>query len=448
MTDLPQSFAAMDLPPSILRAVADSGYTVPTPIQAQTIPAAIDGRDVLGCAQTGTGKTAAFTLPILDYFDDQKTKAAAGRPRALVLSPTRELAVQIDASFQTYGKYLKLRTMTVFGGVSQNKQVTQLRQGVHVLVATPGRLLDLIEQGHIDLSDVEVFVLDEADRMLDMGFAPALKRIVKLLPRERQSLFFSATMPPECRKLADSMLFNPVDVNVTPKVTSVERIEQAIRVMQKGDKMSALQSVLNQDSTGRTIIFTRTKRGANQLSQKLEAGGVRSAAIHGNKTQSARQRALEGFRKGSLDVLVATDVAARGIDIDDVTHVINFDMPVEPESYVHRIGRTGRAGAAGQAISFCTPEERSELRAIERFVGAKLPIEDPDNLDRGPLPPSIASQRGKAQGGGRGRSGAGGGRREFSGGAGRTGSTSSRKFSGRNASGGGAAGRGRRSGAR
>ena len=295
MSNLPQSFEAMDLPPSILRAVADSGYTSPTPIQAQTIPAAIDGRDVLGCAQTGTGKTAAFTLPILDYFDDQKTNAAPGRPRALVLSPTRELAVQIDASFKTYGKYLKLRTMTVFGGVSQNKQVSQLRQGVHVLVATPGRLLDLIEQGHIDLSEVEVFVLDEADRMLDMGFAPALKRIVKLLPRERQSLFFSATMPPSCRQLADSMLFNPVDVNVTPKKTSVERIEQAIRVMHKGDKMSALKSVLNQDATGRTIIFhphqtrgqpvvaeTRSRRGSlrrdprqqNPIGPPAGVGGV------------------------------------------------------------------------------------------------------------------------------------------------------------------------------
>jgi ATP-dependent RNA helicase RhlE len=368
----------MDLFAPLQRALAEQKYEKPTPIQAQTIPSAIDGRDILGCAQTGTGKTAAFALPILDYLGHEQPRAVANRPIALVLAPTRELAIQISESFSVYGSHMQFRQALVYGGVGQGEQVKAVRRGPDVLVATPGRLLDLMEQGHIDLRDVEIFVLDEADRMLDMGFLPDLKKIIADLPRERQSLFFSATMPPKIRELAAQLLYDPVAVNVTPKSTSVEQIEQTVRIVDRGNKLTSLQDLLSGDNVDRAIVFTRTKHGASGLAKKLDRVGIRATAIHGNKTQNARQHALEAFRQKQVTVLVATDVAARGIDIDGVTHVVNYDMPVEPESYVHRIGRTGRAGADGIAISFCTADERAELRAIERLIGLQLPIENPE----------------------------------------------------------------------
>ncbi|MEZ6092375.1 MAG: DEAD/DEAH box helicase [Pirellulaceae bacterium] len=367
-----KTFQELDLIAPIQRALIDEDYQTPTPIQAQTIPAALADCDILGCAQTGTGKTAAFALPILNLLGSQPRKPISGHPAVLVLAPTRELAIQIGESFAVYGRYLKSRVALVYGGVSQHKQVRDLQRGADILVATPGRLLDLMNQGHVHLNRLEVFVLDEADRMLDMGFMPDLKKIVAKLPEDRQSLFFSATMPPKIVELANRLLYNPVSVDVTPKVSSVKRIEQQVMFVDKGDKVSVLRKILLSDDVERAIVFTRTKRGANTLAEKLMKGGIRSGAIHGNKSQAARQKALEAFRRYDVQVLVATDVAARGIDIDGITHVVNFDMPTEPESYVHRIGRTGRAGAAGIAISFCTAAEHDELRAIERLVGDSL----------------------------------------------------------------------------
>ena len=371
------TFEEMDLFAPLKRALKEQKYEKPTPIQQQTIPTAIAGQDVLGCAQTGTGKTAAFALPILDYIGQDKPKAIKNRPAALILAPTRELAIQIGDSFRVYGKHIRCSQALVYGGVGQGKQVSALRSGVHVLIATPGRLIDLMEQGHVDLSQVEIFVLDEADRMMDMGFMPALKKIIAKLPEERQSLFFSATLPPKIRQLASSLLFNPISVDVTPKTTSVARIDQRIRLVQRSDKVDELKEILNKDSVGQAIVFTRTKHGANGLAKKLDRAGITATAIHGNKTQNARQRSLEAFRKFKIQVLVATDVAARGIDIDGVTHVINYDMPVEAESYVHRVGRTGRAGAKGVAISFCTIDEIEELRAIEKLIGQTVHVENP-----------------------------------------------------------------------
>ena len=369
-----KTFQELDLIAPLGRALADENYDTPTPIQAQTIPAALDGRDVLGCAQTGTGKTAAFALPILDRLGEQNRKATPNRPLALVLAPTRELALQIGESFATYGKHLRLRQAIVFGGVNQGQQVRSLARGAHLLIATPGRLLDLMEQGYIELDRLEMFVLDEADRMLDMGFLPDLKRIIRELPDRRQSLFFSATLPPKIKELAAGLLRDPVTVNVTPKKTSVEQITQQVVFVGRDGKLDVLQQVLQGDNVQRVIVFTRTKRGANQVSEKLEKRGIRSTAIHGNKSQAARTRALDAFRRDRIRVLVATDVAARGIDVDNISHVINYDIPEEPESYVHRIGRTGRAGATGIALSFCSAAERGDLRAIEQLIGQKVPL--------------------------------------------------------------------------
>ncbi|WP_237607301.1 DEAD/DEAH box helicase [Roseimaritima sediminicola] len=365
--------------PLVRNALADQDYQRPTPIQAQTIPPAIAGQDILGCAQTGTGKTAAFAIPILDYLGHDKPSRISKQPTTLILAPTRELAIQIGESFRSYGRHMRVRQALVYGGVGQQGQVEALRQGVDVLIATPGRLLDLMNQGHVDLGGVEIFVLDEADRMLDMGFWPALEKIIAALPRDRQSLFFSATLAPKIRKLAAKLLFNAVSIDVTPESSSVEGIEQTVRVVQRADKLKTLQDVLGRDGVERTIVFTRTKHGANALTKKLDRLGIAAAAIHGNKTQNARQKALEAFRQQRVTVLVATDVAARGIDIDGVTHVVNYDMPVEPESYVHRIGRTGRAGEKGIAVSFCTAEERDELRAIEKLIDQRLTLENPES---------------------------------------------------------------------
>lgn len=400
-----KTFDSIDLYAPLKRALAEQEYVTPTPIQAQAIPAAVAGQDILGCAQTGTGKTAAFALPILDFLGHEKPRAAANRPTTLVLAPTRELAIQIGDSFRRYGKHMKFHSALVYGGVGQAGQVNSMRQGVDVLIATPGRLIDLMDQGHINLRDVQVFVLDEADRMLDMGFLPALKKIIAALPEQRQSMFFSATLPPKIRELANSLLFNPISINVTPKKSSVELIEQRLRIVRRDNKVSSLTELLLSKDVTRSIVFTRTKHGANALVKKLDKSGIQAVAIHGNKTQNARQKALDAFRNDRINVLVATDVAARGIDIDGISHVINFDMPVEAESYVHRIGRTGRAGADGIAISFCTGDERAELSAIESLIGQKLKVENPEER----FEPASNAPKGRGQGGG-GRGQGGGGR--------------------------------------
>jgi ATP-dependent RNA helicase RhlE len=367
------TFSELNLIAPLERALKEQNYEVPTPIQAQTIPHALEGKDILGCAQTGTGKTAAFALPMLDFLGGDKQPAHPGRPHALVLAPTRELAIQIGDSFRVYGKHLKLRTVLVFGGVNQNQQVREMSRGAHILVATPGRLLDLMQQGYIDLSQLEIFVLDEADRMLDMGFLPDLKKIIAKLPEERQSMFFSATMAPKITQLANQLLFNPVSVHVAPEETTVKRIEQKLVFCARNDKPKLLRDIVTEENADRVIVFTRTKRGANLVTTKLETAGIKAAVIHGNKSQGARQRALDSFRSGKVHVLVATDVAARGIDVDNISHVINYDLPNEPEAYVHRIGRTARAGADGIAISFCTGEEMEYLREIEKLIGEKIP---------------------------------------------------------------------------
>ncbi|MCH9653313.1 MAG: DEAD/DEAH box helicase [Planctomycetes bacterium] len=387
-----KTFKELDLIAPVQRALVEENYETPTPIQAQTIPAALSGHDILGCAQTGTGKTAAFALPILNQLGQHNRKSAPGRPFALVLAPTRELAIQIGDSFAAYSRHLRLRHVLVYGGVSQGNQVRALNRGAHIIVATPGRLLDLMNQGHIKLEQLEVFVLDEADRMLDMGFMPDLKRIISKLPDERQSLFFSATMAPKISELAQTLLKNPVSVNVTPESKSVKKIKQELMYVERNGKLPLLKKILSTPDVDRALVFMRTKRTANMLSQQLVRFGIKATAIHGNKSQGARQRALEAFRSKQVQVLVATDVAARGIDIDGITHVINFDLPLEPEAYVHRIGRTGRAGAEGIAISFCSDSERGELRAIEKQIGQKVPrSKDQPKLepkDRRPAPES------------------------------------------------------------
>ena len=349
----------------------DEGYDQPTPVQAQVIQHVLAGRDVQACAQTGTGKTAAFVLPILQRL--AAAGPASGRVRALIVAPTRELAAQIAERVSVYGRHLSLRHAVVYGGVGQRGQENAMRAQPDILVATPGRLLDLIEQGFIRLDAVTHFVLDEADRMLDMGFIHDVRRICSMLPRERQTLFFSATMAPPIEALAQRMLVDPVRVSITPTVTTAETVEQSVVFVDRADKGALLERVLRDGATERTLVFTRTKHGANRLSERLDRAGFRSAAIHGNKTQAARERALESFRRGTTDVLVATDVAARGIDVDGISLVVNFDLPNVAESYVHRIGRTGRAGALGRAISFCAHEERSLLRDVEKLIRRRLP---------------------------------------------------------------------------
>ncbi len=361
------------LAPPLQRAVLDAGYRAPTPIQEQAIPPILEGRDVLGCAQTGTGKTAAFMLPILHRLGRRRRRPVPGRPRVLVIAPTRELAAQIAESVVTYGRHLRVESTVIFGGVNQGPQVGRLRRGVDILVATPGRLLDLMQQGHLTLDGVEVFVLDEADRMLDMGFLPDIRRIVARLPQRRHSLFFSATLGREVTALARTLVKEPVRIDIAPEQPAVEKIRQRLLFVEKADKDSLLASVLSDERMERVIVFTRTKHGANKVVRKLERAGVRAAAIHGNKSQAARTRALGAFRQGRVRVLVATDIAARGLDVDRISHVVNYDLPNEPETYVHRIGRTARAGLGGVAISFCSAEERPWLRGIERLLRRRLP---------------------------------------------------------------------------
>lgn len=375
MFDKTNPFAELNLIDPLIKTVLESGYTEPTPIQKAAIPQLLEGRDLLGCAQTGTGKTAAFALPILQRLTKYNRRAEQRQTRALILTPTRELAIQIHDSFKTYGKYLKLRYAVVFGGVGQGPQVKALAGGVDVLVATPGRLLDLIQQKYLNLRSLDVFVLDEADRMLDMGFIHDIRKIIGMLPAHRHNLFFSATMPTEIRRLADSMLTDPVSVEVAPVSSTAELIEQKVMYVERSKKRDLLRHTLKDKSFSRVIVFTRTKRGANQVSEVLATSGVSSEAIHGNKSQGARQRALENFKAGRTRVLVATDIAARGIDVDQISHVINFEVPNVPESYVHRIGRTARAGASGIAISFCDAEERAFIRDIEKLTAQQIPID-------------------------------------------------------------------------
>ena len=380
-------FEGLGLVPPLLRALDTAGYETPTPIQLQTIPPALEGRDVLGCAQTGTGKTAAFALPILQRLD-----ATAGRYpviRALVLTPTRELAAQIGDSFGAYGQNLDLYHSVIFGGVKPGPQIDDLRRGVDVLVATPGRLLDLMGQRKVDLSHLEVFVLDEADRMLDMGFIHDVRRVVQALPKQRQTLFFSATLPRDIVELSGMLLIDPVNVSVTPESLTVDLIEQRVFFVDKNDKRRLLVDVLRDQAIQHTLIFSRTKHGADRVMTYLEKAGVACAAIHGNKSQNARERALNAFRAKKIWALVATDIAARGIDIDGISHVINFDLPNVPETYVHRIGRTARAGAAGTALSFCDDEERAYLADIERLIGQHIPrVEDHPYPPRQAPPPA------------------------------------------------------------
>jgi ATP-dependent RNA helicase RhlE len=367
------SFDSLNLIEPLRRAIAAEGYETPTPIQAQAIPPLLKGRDVLGCAQTGTGKTAAFLLPILQHLTHDPLKGK--RPvRGLVLTPTRELAAQIGENFATYSRFLDLSHVVIFGGVNQRSQVSALRRGVDVLIATPGRLLDLHGQGFINFNHVDFFVLDEADRMLDMGFIHDIRKVLKLLPRDRQNLLFSATMPESIVKLASGFLHEPVRVEVDPESLTVERIVQQVMFVQKADKKLLLRELLRDPNVESAIVFTRTKHGANRVVKQLVQAGVEAVAIHGNKSQNARTRALSGFKSGDIRVLVATDIASRGIDVDGVSHVFNYELPNISESYVHRIGRTGRAGREGIAIAFCDETEATYLRDIEKLIGDRLEV--------------------------------------------------------------------------
>ena len=370
------TFKELNLIEQIQRAVRDEGYTNPTPIQEASIPSLLKGRDLLGCAQTGTGKTAAFALPIIQRLHQELRPAAPRSARVLVLTPTRELAAQIEASFRVYGRHLSLSCTVVFGGVGQSPQVKALSRGVDVLVATPGRLLDLMGQKLLHLDSLEVFVLDEADRMLDMGFIHDVRKIIAALPKKRQSLFFSATMPPVIIRLADSMLTNPVKVEVTPSATTVESVDQRVMFVSRKNKRNLLAHILDDAEVTRALVFTRTKHGANKVVRQLEKDKFQAEAIHGNKSQTSRTRALDNFRRGRTRILVATDIAARGIDVEGITHVINYDLPNIPDSYVHRIGRTARAGADGIAISFCDTDEAAYLRDIQRLIRTQVPVSE------------------------------------------------------------------------
>ena len=374
------TFEGLGLAAPLLKALTTEGYVTPTPIQVQAIPHVLQGRDVQGIAQTGTGKTAAFALPILHRLIANKIQPKPRSCRVLVLSPTRELASQIVESFRSYGRNVGLRTALVFGGVPKGRQVKTMQGGVDVLVATPGRLLDLMHDGAVQLGSVEVLVLDEADHMLDLGFIVPIRKIVSTIPTQRQTLFFSATMPKEISSLASAMLKDPVHVAVTPIATTAERVEQRVIFVETARKRLVLAELLKRGDMTRTLVFTRTKHGADRVTQHLEAIGMPAAAIHGNKSQPQRERALQNFKDGRVKVLVATDIAARGIDVDGVTHVVNFDLPNVPEAYVHRIGRTARAGHTGIAISFCDSSERAFLRGIEKLTRNRLSVEEPERL--------------------------------------------------------------------
>lgn len=368
------TFKELDLIEPILNALEKQGYSTPTPIQEQAIPIILSGSDIMGCAQTGTGKTAAFAIPILQNLNKTQSKDGRRKIRTLILTPTRELAIQIEENINAYGKNLNIRHAVIFGGVSQLKQVNQLKNGIDILVATPGRLIDLHQQGFVELRYLEVFVLDEADRMLDMGFIHDVKRIIKLIPAKRQTLFFSATMPKEIKILASTILTDPELVVVTPVSSTAETIQQALYYVSKDNKKDLLLHILDQSKVPSVLVFTRTKHGADKVVKILAKVHIKAAAIHGNKSQNARQNALSDFKKNTLRVLVATDIAARGIDIDDLALVINYEIPNIPETYVHRIGRTGRAGASGRAMSFCEQEERPYIKDIQKLIGMQIPV--------------------------------------------------------------------------
>ncbi|MDQ1079734.1 DEAD/DEAH box helicase [Pseudoroseomonas cervicalis] len=442
MTD----FAALGLAEPLLRALTQEGYTTPTPIQAQAIPHVLAGRDLLGIAQTGTGKTAAFALPVLHHLADRKAPAPRGGCRALILSPTRELASQIHDNIRAYGRFLGLSSAVIFGGVGARPQVEALRRGVDVLVATPGRLQDHVQTGAAKLQGVEVLVLDEADQMLDRGFWPAVKRLSSVMSKNRQTLFFSATMPAEIAKIASEMLKDPAKVSVTPVATTAERIEQKLIHIDASQKRVLLSELLRQPGIGRALVFARTKHGADRVTKHLNADGIAAHAIHGDRSQGQRERALAEFRTGRAPILVATDIASRGIDVDGVTHVFQFDLPDTPEAYVHRIGRTARAGASGEAIAFCAPDEVAKLKAVEKLIAMKIPAED-RRSDAGRAEAAAAAPkpqpprgRGRPQGQGQGRPpaqagagrgeggrGPGGGAPRGRGGPGRAGHSAARK---------------------
>ncbi len=368
-------FENLEIIKPIQKALKEEGYKKTTPIQEKSIPYILDGKDLVGCAQTGTGKTAAFAVPILQNLSkDKKVNKNPRTIRALVLAPTRELAIQIGESFECYGKYINLKSAVIFGGVSQNPQTKALREGVDILIATPGRMLDLFNQKYIDLRNIECFVLDEADRMLDMGMIHDVKKIISKLPRGRQNLLFSATMPSEITKLVDSIVKDPIRVEVTPVSSTVDTITQEVYHVRKKQKRSLLKHLLKDESIDSALVFSTTKRGANMIAKDLVEAGIEAEAIHGNKSQNARQRALSNFKEGKIRVLVATDIAARGIDVNELSHVFNYNLPDVPETYVHRIGRTGRAGAKGVAISFCDIEETKSLKAIEKLIHKEIPV--------------------------------------------------------------------------
>jgi len=380
------TFNDLGLIDPIKKALSDEGYLTPTPIQQQSIPILLKGNDLLGCAQTGTGKTAAFAIPIIQFLYNKPSQDSKKQIKALILTPTRELAIQIFESFNTYGKYTGLKSAVIFGGVSQSSQVDTLKRGIDILIATPGRLLDLIGQGFVNLKTLDFFVLDEADRMLDMGFVNDVKKIITKIPEKRQSLFFSATMPPSIMELAHSILKNPSRVEVTPESTTAESVQQKVFFVEKNNKRFLLEYILEQENVERLLVFTKTKHGANKVVKNLEVAGIRAEAIHGNKSQVARQNALANFKNHKTRVLVATDIAARGIDIDDLAHVVNYELPNVPETYVHRIGRTGRAGASGVAFSFCDQEEWSLLKDIQKLINFNIDIMDTHPYTPGKYP--------------------------------------------------------------
>lgn len=417
------TFEQLGLIAPILKAVKEQGYEHPTPIQAQAIPEAIQGRDVLGCAQTGTGKTAAFAIPILQRLEPLSHQQGKKKISALIITPTRELAVQIADNIMLYGKHINLRQVLIYGGVSQFKQEQALQRGVDIVIATPGRLLDLFDQGLINLKHIQTLVLDEADRMLDMGFINDIKQVIAEIPKERQTLFFSATMPAPIRKLANSILNDPLYIEIKPTTNSVDKIEQQLYFIDRKQKENLFVHLYNEEKMSKVIVFTRTKRGAESLSKKLHRAGISADAIHGDKSQNFRQKSLDKFRHGKIDVLVATDVAARGIDVDNISHVVNFDLPNEAETYVHRIGRTGRAGASGVAISFCQGDERNYLRDIQRLIKREIPVRKISNIPSAPVVNATAENNehemrlsGGNGGGGRGGNARGGNRGGFGGG--------------------------------